>query len=225
MKDKLLGIIGKIKSFIGPRLKPRAKFVYVAIGDSTVEGIGATDKNKNYASIIYESIRKENKKAEFYNLGKSGAAIADVIDTQLQRAISLGPDLVTVSVGVNDIRKRTRLSNFERDLTYLVNSLSEHTRAKIILNGLPDFSHAPAIPFLIRIYARYMVKKFNEVLREQASKANVTFIDLSNSSLFTKKYPELISPDGFHPSDLGYAFWAAAIISQAQDIFTKGGEK
>ncbi len=225
MKDKLKSVIAKISSFVSPILKRDKKFVYVAIGDSTVEGIGASESEKGYASLVYESIKKENKRAQFYNLGKSGARIEDVVETQLEKTIRLQPNLITVSVGANDIRKRTSLKNFERDLMYLVKSLGEKTKAKIILNGLPDFSNAPAVPFLIRIYAKYMIKKYNEVLRGQTQKSNVTFVDLSQSGLFVKKYPQLISPDGFHPSDLGYAFWAAAILNQAQDIFTKGDEK
>ena len=124
-------------------------------------------------------------------------------------------------MGANDIRKRTSVKNFERDVAYMINSICENTNAKIILSGLPDISQIPAVPFLLKIYAKYMTRRYNEALRNQAKKDNVIFVDLSKSGVFIKKFPELISIDGFHPSDLGYAFWAAAILSQAQEIFNK----
>lgn len=222
MKDKIKNLFARIKKFI-PEKK---EFIYVALGDSTVEGVGSSHSSKTFPSVIFEAVKQENRRAKFYNLGKSRAKVEDVINHQLNEAIRLKPDLVTIAIGANDIRTRTKLSQFERDISYLISSLNKSTGCKIVLNGLPDMTHVPAIPFLLKIYAKYMVKKFNDILRQQAEKSNVIFIDLqTGSKVFAKKYPEMISADGLHPSDLGYAFWAAAIISQAKDALIKGGDR
>ena len=221
MKDKLKNILGSIRQSLIKKLG-RERFTYIAMGDSTVEGIGATEKAKSFAWVIYDVLKKENRSTKFYNLGKSGARIKDIIDNQLQQALDLNPDFVLISVGANDLRARTKLADFERDLKYLVDAIMSHTPAKLIINSIPDFSGLSSVPFFIRFYVRNMVKKFNNVLRRQASESQASFVDLhSGGSIFTKNYPELISSDGFHPSDLGYAFWAAAIISQAGELFFK----
>lgn len=221
MKDKLKNILGSIKQSLIKRLG-REKFTYVAIGDSTVEGIGATEKAKSFAWVVYDVLKKENKSAKFHNLGKSGAKVSDIIDNQLQEVLDLEPDLVLISVGANDVRARTQVANFERDIKYLVETLCGQTSAKIVISSIPDFSGLPSIPFFIRFYVNGVIKKFNNVLRRRANEVQATFVDLhSGSGVFAKNYPELISSDGFHPSDLGYAFWAAAIISQAGELLFK----
>src|SRR3989344_9131047 len=119
MKDKLKNILGSIRQSLIKKLG-RERFTYIAMGDSTVEGIGSTEKAKSFAWVIYDVLKKENRSTKFYNLGKSGARIKDIIDNQLQQALDLNPDFVLISVGANDLRARTKLADFERDLKYLV---------------------------------------------------------------------------------------------------------
>ncbi|OGD85126.1 hypothetical protein A2696_00125 [Candidatus Curtissbacteria bacterium RIFCSPHIGHO2_01_FULL_41_13] len=225
MKDRFKKILLNLKQSLITRLHKKEKFTFVAMGDSTVEGIGASDKTKSFASVVYDVLKKENRNAKFHNLGKSGARIKDIIDNQLQEGLDLNPDLVLISVGVNDLRARTKIADFERDLKYLLETITSQAQARMIINSIPDFSNLPSVPFFVRFYVRSAVKKFNNVLKKQVQESDATFVDLhSGASIFTKNYPELISSDGFHPSDIGYAFWAAAIISQASELlFKKSG--
>src|SRR5882724_10810737 len=83
-----------------------AAFLYVALGDSTVEGVGATSPDRNYVALLYERLRAVYPRARVVNLGAGGATSADVLLRQLDRAIGLRPDLVTLSIGPNDITTR-----------------------------------------------------------------------------------------------------------------------
>lgn len=207
---RLLGVIEFFK-----RLKKKPRFVYVAIGDSTVEGIGASHSSKSAPSLVFESIKQHNKTAKFHNLGKSGARISDVIDNQLEHTIELEPSLITVSVGANDLIARTRAKDFEFQLSYLLAELSQKTDARVIINNIPDVSIVGAIPFFAKALVRRKVVNLNSIIKDQARKHDLVHVDLyKNSALFIKKYPKFISKDGFHPSDTGYALWAAVIISQ-----------
>ncbi len=218
MKYRLNSILLRIKQFIETKLALKKDFTFVAIGDSTVEGVGASKSEKSFVHLIFEVLRQKNKRVKFYNLGKRGATISDLVESQLNQVLDLSPNLVLISVGVNDLRKRTRIENFERDLGFLIETVVNKTDSKVIVNSIPDLSNLPALSFLIRLFARSQVKKFNKVISRQAEKHGAIFIDLhSGSNVFTKKYPELISSDGLHPSDIGYAVWAAAVISQAKE--------
>src|SRR5476649_2192485 len=93
--------------------KQTSTFTYVAMGDSTVEGVGASHPDRSYASIIYTSILQKHKRAIYHNFGESGAPVREVIENQLEKAIAAKPDLITISVGANDIRLRRKLSNYE----------------------------------------------------------------------------------------------------------------
>ena len=57
--------------------------MYVALGDSTVYGVGANGPEQNYVSRLYERLRSVYPDARMTNLGVSGATAADVVDGQL----------------------------------------------------------------------------------------------------------------------------------------------
>ena len=191
------------------------KFVYVAIGDSTVEGVGASDPSRSCPALVFEKIKNEKKRAYFYNLGKSGARIKDVVELQLAKAVELKPDLITISVGANDLRHRTKLRHFEKDFLELIKTLSEKTKAKIIISNIPDLSVVPSIPILVKHLLRFATGRFNRIIKEHAEQFRCILLDLyTGSKIYGRKSTGLISEDGLHPSDLGYALWANAIIDR-----------
>jgi lysophospholipase L1-like esterase len=197
-------------------------FTYVAIGDSTVEGIGATNPTRSYTGLVYASLRQHHKNTRYSNFGKAGAPIREVIENQLTPAIQQHPDLVTISVGANDIRLHTKLSNFERDLNHLITKLQEQTSAQIIINNIPDFSLTKAIPRHLKPIAKHLIHRFNAVIYKTAENKGIIHIDLhSQSKIYAKNYPEAIAQDNFHPSDFGYAIWANTIITHLQHILFK----
>jgi acyl-CoA thioesterase-1 len=196
------------------------KFVYVAIGDSTVEGIGASHPSKSFPSLVFEQIRKDHKEAVYHNLGKGGAKVRDVIDHQLSKAIELKPDLVTISVGGNDLHRRTKFSHFKKDYQYLLKTLREKTDAEIIVSNIPDVSALPSISIFFRYFVKFLNRRLNRVISKNAKEFRCALIDLYNGGKsYRKFYKDLIASDGFHPSDRGYALWAGAIIEKLKLLY------
>lgn len=197
----------------------KRSFVYVAIGDSTVQGLGATTPQRSYAGIIFEVIKSTYKNAQFHNLGVMDSRVKDVLQYQLKKAISLSPDLITISIGANDIRRRTSSIEFERDLHTLLLTLKKETLAEIVINNIPDMSLTPAVPKKLKTLSRIQVNRFNQRITRQAKKVGVILVDLyALSQIYGKNYPEMISQDGFHPSDFGYAIWANTVVIHLQHL-------
>src|SRR5206468_12289310 len=69
-----------------------APIVYVALGDSTVEGIGASRPELNYVSRLSARLREVYRHARVENLGVGGATSIDVLARQLDRAVALAPE-------------------------------------------------------------------------------------------------------------------------------------
>ncbi len=215
MKSRIFSGFYKILSLFSrfPK-KNKERFVYVAIGDSSVEGVGASHHTKSYPSLIFEKIKLTYPKGEYHNLGKSGDRIEHVVKKQLPQVLELKPNLVTVSIGVNDIRGRVKLSDFEKDLMYLVSTLQNKTDAKIIINNIPDFSALPTLPIYIRIASKILIHRFNRSIEKISDNLNITLVDIFKvSRYFCKQWKKFISNDGLHPSDAGYALWAETIIA------------
>jgi acyl-CoA thioesterase-1 len=184
--------------------------VYAALGDSTVYGVGATSPSRSYVGQIHQRLQSVYPQARLVNLGVGGATAADVRTGQLSRAIALHPDLVTVSVGPNDITGRRTEHQYEADIEAILGALVRHTSAVVVVNLIPDITVTPRFSRHERAAAlRRRVEVFNEVLARQAAAHRATVVDLFGpSQQEVPRYPDLISTDEYHPSDRGYARWA-----------------
>lgn len=194
------------------RYRPQS-FTYVAIGDSTAEGMGASLPERAYTNLVYASLKSRYKTAKYHNFARSGAILKDVIKTQLPKALDEKPSLVTISVGANDIIRRTKVTDFEKDLTYLLKTLQQKTDAIIVISTIPDLSLIPSIPRLLKKYSQYKAGKLNAVILKVGKDTGTVTVDLfEDSRVILEAYPEAIASDGFHPSDFGYAIWANTIL-------------
>lgn len=189
---------------------PSASVLYVALGDSTVEGVAATSPERNYVSRLYERLRTAYPAARMLNLGRGGAVSADVVATQLPRAIELRPDLVTVSVGPNDITGGVTVEEYASNVDRLLRALVRETRAPVVVNLLPDLAVTPRFSHSDkRERVGALTVRFNEALSREAQHYHVAVVDLYRPSREeVPRHPELVATDGYHPSDLGYARWA-----------------
>ena len=83
----------------------RTPLVYVALGDSTVYGLGATSPNTHYVARLFASLQWEYPAARLTNLGTCMSTAVDVLTNQVADAVLHQPGLVTLSVGPNDLRQ------------------------------------------------------------------------------------------------------------------------
>lgn len=188
------------------------KFIYVALGDSTVEGMGASSPEKAFAARIFSEIQHQVENVEFHNFGISGARVSDVIDLQLEKTLDAKPHLVIISIGANDVLRRTKLKDFENQFTLLIDKLHA-TKALLVVNTIPDFSASPLIPRIAAPIYILQIKRFNAVIKKHAKKVNAIVVDVENQKAFYKGDNTLLSIDGFHPSDAGYEIWAQNILT------------
>ena len=190
-----------------------AAILYVALGDSTVEGVGATSRSRNFVSRIHERLRGVYPSARVTNLGVGGATSADVRARQLDRAIELRPQLVTLAIGPNDITTQVPLTAYAQNLETILGRLRRETTAVVVVNLIPDLAVTPRFRGSQHQEAvGRLTIAFNEAL-ERASRAHGA--ELVNLYAASRREvplrPELISADGYHPSDVGYARWAELV--------------
>lgn len=206
----------RILTFLKDTTKP---FTYVALGDSTAEGMGASKPERSYANIVYASLKERYRSTKYYNFARSGAILADVVDKQLPKAIEASPDLITISVGANDIIRRTKSDEYEKLLRKLLQTLQRQTDATVVISTVPDLSLTPSVPKLLRTYSRYMANKLNEIILRTAEDTNTVVVDIFNDSrALLRIFPEAIASDGWHPSDFGYALWANSILVTLRNV-------
>ncbi len=83
---------------------------YVAIGDSFTEGVGDHDPARpngvrGWADRVAEVLAAHRPDFAYANLAIRGRKLDGILDEQLEPALALAPDLVTVYAGANDIMR------------------------------------------------------------------------------------------------------------------------
>ena len=180
---------------------------YVALGDSTGAGVGATEGG--YVTRIFKRIVDARGDAKLTNLCVSGATTEDVLARQVNVAVAAKPTLVTIGIGINDIGHGFTPEQFRENLNAILSRLRSVTDASIVISNIPDISSAPRIPRMMRPETQRLIALFNKEISELALRHQATVADVySQTHELLPAHPEYFSADGFHPSDEGYELWA-----------------
>lgn len=181
-----------------------AKLVYVAAGDSTALGEGASTKDKTYAYLVAKKLSETNQ-VNYQNIGVSGATTGDLLSEQLSKIIALQPDLVTISIGANDATHWASNSEVVRNYKLIKEELTTKTKAKILISNVANLNNPKLLP---RFYAKLTDWKAKRINKELEALNDSRFVIVDIHAVKTA-----LSSDLFHPSDEGYQSWAVAYIS------------
>ncbi len=182
--------------------------VYVALGDSTGVGVGA--REGGYVARLFERIKHERPRSSLTNLCVSGADTEDVLSGQIiSPALSASTTLVTLGVGINDAGRGFTVERFSHNYEEIIKRIKARTDAPIVVTNLPDVSLAPVVPTFLRDETRRRIELYNERIKGISSRYGLQVVDVfSTTREVIPDHPEFFSSDGFHPSDVGYEYWA-----------------
>lgn len=181
------------------RLK-RGELLYVAIGDSAAQGIGASRPSHSYVGVLARFIRNRTSRTlRVVNLAQSGARLREALEHQKPALAKFTPDIVTVSVGANDIIELDP-ARFEWELREL-------------LAGLPKHSIVADVPCFYYGESQRRVLVANEIVHRVAADYGLDVAPLHEvTRVRTAARTALrdVAADFFHPNDRGYVVWASA---------------
>jgi len=193
------------------------------LGDSTVAGVGSPSEALSLPVLIAKRVAdRAGRPVEVVGFGISGARTATLAERQIPQ-LDAGFDVIVLVVGSNDATHAT----FWPELGTQTREMLERATAfgaPVVLAGTPRFIGTEIIPEPLRT----MVDRYSGVLRgEQRAAAeespNVRFVDIAaDASPRFAGVPEATSSDGFHPSPIGYGFWADAIAPAVVAVIDKG---
>ena len=123
---------------------------YVAIGDSFTEGIGDPEAaspggNRGWADRVAEVLNSKTDDFAYANLAIRGRLLQQIIDEQVEPALELRPDLLTISAGGNDIiRPGTDPDDIANRLEGAIARLRTDGATVVLFNG-PDIGMTPVL--------------------------------------------------------------------------------
>lgn len=182
---------------------------FVAIGDSFTEGIGDPDPsvpggNRGWADRVAEQLSASVSDFAYANLAVRGRLIGQINDEQVEAALELKPDLITLCAGGNDVTRGGNPDFIADELDSMVQRLGRDGATVVLFTG-PDIGETPVLGAL-----RGRVAIFNENIHTVAQRHDAVIADLWALRQLHQK--SMWAPDRLHFSALGHHTIASMVL-------------
>ncbi len=195
---------------VGVRSSPPVSFArYVALGDSSTEGIDDPDGAGGYRGwsqrLAERIIAAQGGGLLYANLATRGLTTRQVRTRQLEAALVLRPDLATVFCGTNDVTAaRFDAAAVAADIAHMQRALVDGG-ATVLSFTLPDLT--PLMPLARLIAPR--IAALNQALAAASRASGAILVDFAAHPVATD--PRLWSEDRIHANAAGHARIAEAL--------------
>lgn len=166
--------------------------LWVVLGDSMAQGVGASAYDRGWVGQLAETLPAHR----LVNLSFYGGRVSDLLERQIPAMESIGatPDLVTVIIGSNDVISR----RLRQGLPGALKGLLARLPAGAVMGNQPGPSP--------------MALEFNRQVDRAVEAGHLRLAEFRDPR--TRNWKGKLSPDHFHPNDLGYA-GMAEIMAEA----------
>ncbi len=181
--------------------------LYVSLGDSAAQGVGASHPERGYVGLLAERLRTTSgMPVRVVNLSRSGARISDVLERQLPLLRGHRPDLVTVAIGGNDV--------WGYDAHLFASQVDRLTAA------LPVGAFIADVPYFMHGHWERAARHATDAVTSSARSRGLTVVQL-HEALRRQGWSAMLNQfaaDWFHPNDRGYRVWADAFWAQISPV-------
>ncbi|TQK69210.1 SGNH/GDSL hydrolase family protein [Nocardioides sp. SLBN-35] len=187
---------------------------YVALGDSFTEGVGDPDPARpnglrgwadRTAEALAAAAARDGVDFGYANLAIRGRKLPAIIDEQVDAAIALGPDLVSIHGGGNDVlRPKVDIDALAATYDEAIGRLAA-SGAHVVVFTIAD----PGLNGVIKVI-RGRTAIFNEWVREIAEKHDATLVDMWRMRGW--KVAEVMDEDRLHLNAVGHQMIAISAL-------------
>lgn len=191
--------------------------IYVALGDSAAQGLGAKIIVEGYVPIVAKALAEmTGREVALLNLSLSGGTVQSVLGTQISQLSGLRiagepivPDVVTLDIGSNDVGQTwVSADSFERDYRSMAQLLPS---GSFVLN-IPSFGILPA---------EARAAAFSQIIESQLRAHGHHLVDIRTTSknmpLSTYMF-KFHAADMFHPNSRWYEVWAQKFVDKISAV-------
>ncbi len=180
------------------------------MGESTVAGLGARTHKLALAGQFAKNLSAHLARPVAWTvLGKNGVTARRTIDELVPQMPDESFNYILLGLGGNDVMKLSSPVKWRRDMKELIAILRERNPdAVIFISNCPMIIHTNVIPYPSRELLWELSKMHDANIAEFTSEMDRVFyypqpVDVRLDNFFA---------DGIHPSEQGYADWAAAMM-------------
>lgn len=200
----------------GDRDLPPVRIVFV--GDSSVTAPGVEPLDACWVRQLAFHLT-DRYFVEARSVAVGGSKIRDVLENQMESAISLDPDIVYVSVGSNDALRGTPRARFEDDYRTMARTFHDAVPA-VGLSGVGDLGSIPRLPELARGLARIRARSVNNAIARVAMDLPRAVKSNPWGVMWDGFYrdPDMFAGDRFHASAKGHLAFAEVARPMADEL-------
>jgi len=192
---------------------------YVAIGDSFSEGVGDNmpgDRLRGWADFVAQGLAASTEEEFRYaNLAIRGRKLGPILAEQLDEALALGPDIVSLNGGGNDImRPHIEMAEIVDQLAAAADRIAASGAHVLLLSGANPSRHLP----LGRVMQRRGTEMSDAVKRLFPRPGAIYVDNFADESFHDVRF---WSPDKLHLNARGHARIASNVLN-ALDVPVPG---
>ncbi len=176
------------------------------VGDSSAAGVGASHQEEALLGHMLRRLTQTNTVTWAVN-AKTGSTTPETMD-RVRDMPSEKYDLISVSLGVNDITSLTPVHIWIRRYAELLALLEDKFAPDVLcINGIPKMQYFPLLPQPLRWIVGAQAARYDRALRKMVQhRSNCRYVELD-----FEPEPSLMSPDGYHPGPKIYAEWGRKV--------------
>lgn len=187
--------------------------IYMALGDSAAQGLGATNFEEGYVPRIAAALRQTSgRDVALLNISLSGGTAASVLGTQIPQlnGMLIGgqpiiPDILTLDIGGNDVGVTDlSIEDFGVRMDRIVAQLPQPA----VIANIPTFK-----PLRTEKRASALSLQIERAARKYGAGV-VRLEELSNTFGLWEYMTHYHAPDMFHPNSAWYERWAQLFMDE-----------
>ncbi len=186
--------------------------MFVALGDSFTEGVGDRDERlpngvRGWADRVAEKLAKAEPGWEYANLAIRSKRLRHIVGEQLEPALAMKPDLITLYGGGNDLLDiGTDMAVLLDEYEDLVERLAATGATLVLFTGF-DVKVSAVLELLKKRNTLY-----NQRVREVAAKHGAVLVDYWCLDAFHDR--RMWDADRLHMSKAGHKYLAGQVLDQ-----------
>lgn len=202
--------------------KPESSYdnsYYLALGDSYTIGESVAE-NERYPVQLGDSLFPNSPNIDVRVYAQTGWTTQDLafsLDTRTDFRQSY--DLVSLLIGVNNQYQGRSLENYNVEFRGLLDQAIEfagNNLGRVFVVSIPDYAYTPFGGGNIAISQE--IDAFNAVNKSITEEYGIQYFDITPISREGLNEPELVAPDGLHPSGEQYRRWVELMVDDVRKM-------
>lgn len=198
-----------------------ARYSYLALGDSYTIGEGVR-QNESFPYLLQKKLAANavqvNEPQVIARTGWTCDELMSAINSQVKSGEKY--DLVSLLIGVNDQYRQYDIKDYPGKFKALLQkaiSLSGNNPQRVVVVSIPDYGATPYGSRRAEAIGKE-IDAYNAINKAIALELQCGYVDITEISRMAKTDPDLVAPDGLHPSGKMYGQWIEKIFPLAAGI-------